>query len=266
MRGKKFRFRGVNALGLFFAVFSVTLILGVLLQFYLLPQILPALHWGHGLLKGGDWCGFHQEAVRVAHAIEIRGWQAWEPWPSCHWPAGAAAALYAFTGIHEPWVMLPVNGLLHALGVTLFYILMRRLTGRPPVALLATLPYLFFPSGAMIWGQIHKDIWMIPAVLLVMLSWVSLSALDRTTVPAILRAWLFTLVALPLLTLVRPYSVTLLFAGSFGAFLFLIGCAAWRKFRHRVDISRTWLTGALGVLALFILAGYMPSGIPNMER
>jgi len=41
VRGKKFRFRGVNALGLFFAVFSVTLILGVLLQFYLLPQIFP---------------------------------------------------------------------------------------------------------------------------------------------------------------------------------------------------------------------------------
>ncbi len=263
--GLQFRFHTPGAPGLFVSVFAATILLGAILQLYLLPMVFPSLHWGHGLLVGGDWCGFHQEAERVAHAVESHGWHAWEPWPGGHWPAGAAAALYAFVGIHEPWVMLPVHGLLHAMGVMLFFVLFRHATGRPSVALLATAPYLFFPSCIMIWGQLHKDIWMIPAVLLIMLSWVSLSEPQRATVPAVLRACLLTLIALPLLIFVRPYSVKVLFAGSFGAFLYLLGGAAWRKLRHRVDFSRMWLTGALGVLALFILAMYMPSDRPNMD-
>ncbi|HEV2594200.1 MAG TPA: hypothetical protein VGU01_03260, partial [Sphingomicrobium sp.] len=38
-------------------VFATTV--GLLVQWVILPALLPSLHAGHGLQAGGDWIGFH---------------------------------------------------------------------------------------------------------------------------------------------------------------------------------------------------------------
>src|SRR5690348_7918500 len=58
--------------------FAVALAVGLFIQLVLLPYILPGLHAGHGLLRGGDWIGFHEDGLALAQQIAQHGWQAFE--------------------------------------------------------------------------------------------------------------------------------------------------------------------------------------------
>jgi hypothetical protein len=109
---------------LFLAVFFYVLTVGFVLQFWLLPVSIPSLHAGHGLMKGGDWVGFHKIAVASAEKIHESGWKNWELRPELQAPSGIAAALYVVTGVEKSWVVLPLNALLFAMvAVFLFRIL-----------------------------------------------------------------------------------------------------------------------------------------------
>ena len=63
---------------MFLLAFGVSLAAGLFIQLVLLPYILPDLDAGHGLLRGGDWIGFHDDAVALAQKIAQNGWQAFE--------------------------------------------------------------------------------------------------------------------------------------------------------------------------------------------
>ena len=138
--------------------FSVLWVLvgGLLLQFVVLPYMLPFAHAGHGLIADLDSVGFHVEATNQAEQIRQLGWGAWEPNPR-NYPVALASALYAVT-YSEPWVVLPINGILFGIAVVAVRGLLTVLFDSAVVALLALAPFFMFPSFVPIWGQLHKDI------------------------------------------------------------------------------------------------------------
>ena len=77
---------------------------------------MPSLHTGNGLLKGGDWVEFHKIAIELAEKIHAEGWRNWELRPQLQAPSGIAVALYVVTGVEKPWIVLPLNSLLFAMG------------------------------------------------------------------------------------------------------------------------------------------------------
>ena len=134
----------------FWLVFFTTLIAGLAIQKLVLPVFLPHLHVGHGLLKGGDSIGFHFLASDLADQIRIDGWPAWSLRPNGHAPGGIAAVTYAITGVSEPWILLPINAALFALGAASIYRIAILLTGNNSAAFAAIIPYAIFPSAAVI--------------------------------------------------------------------------------------------------------------------
>src|SRR5690349_5577491 len=78
----------------FLCAFGLSLGVGLFIQLVLLPYILPGLHAGHGLLRGGDWIGFHEDAVALSQKIAEQGWQAFELRPRGQAPIGITAAVY----------------------------------------------------------------------------------------------------------------------------------------------------------------------------
>ena len=99
---------------------------------------------------------FHVEATNQAEQIRQLGWGAWEPNPR-NYPVALASALYAVT-YSEPWVVVPINGILFGIAVVAVRGLLTVLFDSAVVALLALAPFFMFPSFVPIWGQLHKDI------------------------------------------------------------------------------------------------------------
>lgn len=195
----------------FWGTFFYVLLAGLLLQKVVLP--LTPWHAGRGLLAGGDWVWFHAAADQLATLIEESGWVHWELRPEGNATIGIPAALYALSGIHELWIVLPVNAAFYAMTAVLLWHGMRMLTRKPAIAFAALLPMFLFPSTAMIWGQIHKDVWVLAGALglcvgLVRLGMEGVSL--KTCVALIGLAGVCTL----LIWVMRPYANAIFFAAS----------------------------------------------------
>ncbi len=154
-----------------FFVFYVFFV-GFLLQKYIIPS--TSWHAGNGLLASGDWLLFQQLAVEHVAQIKSGGWSIFDWRPGGQGPSGFAAAIYALTGIYEPWVLLPIHGVVYAFAALGLFEVIKDLSGNIKIGLMALIPLLLMPSLAMVWGQIHKDIWVISAVLLMMAYWTKL--------------------------------------------------------------------------------------------
>jgi hypothetical protein len=152
--------RSVVPAALFGAVWIVTfayvVAVGLLVQLYLLPQVVPTWHRGEGLMVRTDSYAFHTMAADLARRIESEGWSAWELRPDGQAPAGIAAAVYVFTA-PKPWTLLPLNGALHATAGVVLLGLVGRFAADRRSALVAVLPFIFFPSALRWTTQIHKD-------------------------------------------------------------------------------------------------------------
>jgi hypothetical protein len=139
--------------------FFYSLLVGILVQKVFLPYLFPSAHWGHGLMVGGDWIGFYQNALKVVEDIEEKGWLVWSLKPSVDGQimTGITALFFAITGIHEPWIILPYNAFLHAsAGVVLILILKEFCFGFKQ-SLIASIPLAVFPSSLTWVSQIHRD-------------------------------------------------------------------------------------------------------------
>jgi hypothetical protein len=241
----------------FWVAFIFVLSAGLTIQLLLLPSV-SSLHAGHGLLKGGDWVWFHEEAAVIARKMLSGGWSAWNLRASGNTPIGLTAALYFVTGIYEPWLVLPVNAFFFALSTLFLYELAALLTEQPLAKLLATLPFLCFFSAATIYGQIHKDVFSIAGVLLVVLSLgylVRLGEIDRSSVLTILG---LISVACVLVWSVRPYLLLILFVGGVSGLALV--CAIWGRSRTRL----WWL--AILSSTLILCAGAGTNFLPNAPR
>lgn len=235
----------LNQRKVFGAVFLFVLIAGVLLQWVVIPA--TPWHAGHGLIAGWDWVSFHADAVKLAEKIEHAGWKAWQLRPEGNAPVGIAAAAYALTSIHEPWVLLPLNGLLYGLAAAVLSGMVFTLSGDRRSALWVVLPMLAFPSAAMIWGQIHKDVWMLPGSLLILSFWIGLGrakTIDRST------AWLLArvLAGALLVWIVRPYASKVFLLASMVAAAILFAARVRDK-----SLQFAWLSMLLAGLIIQLI-------------
>lgn len=190
--------------------FLYVLTFGLLLQKIILP--LTPWHAGNGLLDGGDWVRFHAAAVQLAQLIEEGGWAHWELRPDGNAPIGIAAALYAMTGLHAPWVVLPVNGILFGLAAAFLWRIASTLCRNPSSALMLILPMFFFPSAVMIWGQIHKDVWVLAGTMV--LAFGLLQVGNRAGFHDFYRLVLWPSIGMVLIWVVRPYAMAVFVAAS----------------------------------------------------
>lgn len=233
-------------------VFFYALSVGLLIQWVILPFALPSLNDGHGLLKGGDWIGFQEEAIQLAASIRSDGWGVWELRPQGNAPIGIAAAVYAVTGYTEPWVLMPLNAGLFALAATSLYVIFTLLAPRN-MAFIAVMPYVLFPSAAMIYGQIHKDVWSIAGATLCILVWVRLAIYPGISARyAAIQLTLIILGAM-LVWLVRPYLIQILLVASIVVFLFLVFRMAIKKESDKYSLG-WWFVGIASVCMLIFVA------------
>jgi hypothetical protein len=155
---------------LFFVLY--VFVFGLILQKLIIPM--TPWHAGNGLMSAGDWIVFQELAIEHVGKINANGWHGFDWRPGGQGPAGFAAAIYVLTGINEPWILLPFQGIVYALAALGLFGVMHTLSGNERIGLLALAPLVFMPSLAMVWGQIHKDLWVISSLLLLLAYWVKL--------------------------------------------------------------------------------------------
>jgi hypothetical protein len=214
--------------------------LGLLLQVVILPNW-PSLHAGNGLLKGGDWVWFHAEAINLAKSITANGWSAWTLRHIGNSTISLVAAAYYFTNIYSPLIILPINALLFAFSAVCIYEICSSFNER--AALFAILPFLLFPSGLMIYGQMHKDVFAVAGMGGLLLMAVAFARKKSYNWKAIALLWLLPAFSCLLIWLSRPYllkiALLLMFIGLLPACLL--------TFRGR---QRSWWIGLIGSLIL----------------
>lgn len=243
-----------SSVQLFGGVFLFVLAMGCLVQFLVLPILLPSLHAWEGLLKGLDSAGFHLEAVRVVERMRVEGWSAWSLRPdTLNTPPGIMAAIYYLTVPH-PYVLLPLNAGLWALTAVLWQ---RMLAGLfPTLKSWVWLPAFFvvaLPSSFTWTTQFHKDIFVIPGACLILFGLVSvLTERGGSLFRAVATLILTTLAGASLVWLARPYYLQLLAAATLGTLVFAIpGWLLGRLSRRNVVllVMSTLLLLISGVIA-----------------
>ncbi|MHB8981064.1 hypothetical protein [Thiobacillus sp.] len=248
---------------LFTLVFFYSLTVGLLIQLVILPDVIPALHAGHGLLKGGDWIVFHQQALQLASHIRHEGWAVWELRPLGNAPIGIAAAVYAFSGVSEPWILMPLNAALFAVAATCLYMVFARIASRR-LAFAATMPFVLFPSAAVIYGQIHKDVWSIAGVSLLTLVWVRFAVHPALKWKDAALQGMLALSGALLIWLVRPYLVQVVLAASVLTVSVIAVRVGLAQAIHPRRSLPWWAGIALSVALLVTFAGLPPGNHGNL--
>ncbi len=195
--------------------FVFVIVAGAVLQILVLPM--TPWHVGSGLMSGGDWVSFHRLAVELAENVRQYGWSSWVLRVQGQAPASVLALLYAWTGIQQPWVLLPLHGVLYSISSMALYCMVRDLGGTSRQAWIMLLPMFLFPSTAMIWGQIHKDIYSLAGILLVLRFWLRVWMMFSRNENTLFNAWgeiLLLMVGMLLIKLVRPYLADVTFLAS----------------------------------------------------
>jgi len=236
------------AIGLVAFLYTVTM--AVLVQFLILPHMFPQWCAGHGLLAGGDWVDFHFSAAALADSIRTVGWSEWE-----RSLEGIVGAIYAVTE-PEPWVMIPINGAFSALAVIILVVIIESVVNDRRTATWCAVPFLFYPS-ALLWAtQIHKDVFFIPGMLLVLYGWIILARQDTWygwTKP--LKAWIMVLLGTGLVWIVRPYGAQMILGTGVLMAFFLSVVLAVRAGRGVIG----WSRATAGVAVVWcILASLYP--------
>jgi hypothetical protein len=230
---------------IFLFVFAYVIVAGLMLQKIVLPM--TPWHAGQGLMAGGDWVVFQK--IALAHTAQVRelGWGALELNPPGNAPAGLAAFAYLVTGVSEPWVLLPVHGVVYALAAVAFFWILKAVGASTHLAIHALLPLVLMPSLAMVWGQLHKDVWAIAAVLLILAYWSRLFVAQHLGTGIALLVLGFANASL---WWMRPYTLQMVLVGQLVLFIFLL--LTWLKNKNHSSLL-------FGVLALAVTFGALKS-------
>jgi putative peptidoglycan lipid II flippase len=237
-----------TALLLFIAAFLGTTAVALLIQLVLLPYFLPQLHAGHGMLVGGDSAGMHAAAAALADRIRSEGWSVWELRPaSGNAPTGIAAAIYVYL-TPEPYMLVPLNALVHAAGGVVIYLIAFGLSQNRLASVVSALPFLVFPSAASWYAQIHKDGIFALGMLLCALGWMQAFKRDfwGAAVPRYAALLMPIALGLLLVWVVRPHIMVLMQVIAIVIAVFGVGMAVawWRS---------GLLPGSKAVTAAFVL-------------
>lgn len=189
---------------LWWVIFFYILGMGFLVQFILLPYVFPAWHAGNGLIKGVDGEIFHRSASALSREVKSQGWSAWQLFPDGQFVAGIAAIFYTLI-YPMPWSVLPLNAFLYATACVCFYDCMSHFIENRQRALLASLPFFFYPSNLLWNTQFHNENYAVPGVILIIYGWISITRKDKNKISQLLMAVLFITIGSLLLGFVRSY-------------------------------------------------------------
>lgn len=253
----------------YLSAFGFVVIAGTCLQLIVLPM--TSWHAGAGLMAGGDWVYFHQLAVELAGLIRQEGWSAWLPRVEGQAPASVAAALYVLTGIERPWVLLPIHGALYGVSALALYDMARKLGCNARQSWLVLIPLFLFPSSAMIWGQIHKDIYSITGALLVARFWLKVwVAFSKNSVFFIklVPEFSFLIFGLFLIGYVRPYLLEIVLLAGLPVAAFLTFCFFCAFFASSKDSSfgGKSFNPSYRIIPIIILGLLCHIGVIGIER
>jgi hypothetical protein len=230
--------------------FGFALVSGCLIQFIVLPILLPGLHAGDGLLLASDSVGFHRLAVTLASQMHAEGWSTWELRPRGQAPAGIAAIFYSFS-VPRPFVLLPLNAALFALAAVLVYAVVRQVV-TDASAFYAGLLFIATPSSAMWYSQIHKEMFFVPGILLQVWIWLFLmrkqenhqeEARDYGRIVVVLSA---AVLSSTLIWMVRPYFLSIMALSNLLVAIYIV--IALRRFTP----GRRFVHFALAVLLVLV--------------
>ena len=239
-------------LRVFFAIFAFILFEGIFVRQLLLPYLIPAMHAGSGFMTG-DSIGYHEFAAEIAKRIRLEGWGVWQLRPGSEIftlaaPSGIASAIYAIFGTN-PLFLLPFNAAVHAASTVLLLGMLQALFQNKRVSLIATLPFVLFPTAISWHSQLLKDGIFILGIYAYLASWIMVAKVDVSLarrLPAILT---LAFTGLIIIWAVRPYMITVLATTTiaFGVFLLFWTTAQKRntdKFKLRM-IGIVLFTGSL---------------------
>lgn len=213
--------------------FCYSLLVGLIIQFILLPYVFPSWHAGEGLLVGLDSRAFHRQAAELANKILAEGWSAWKI--TSQPVAGIAAIFYVLVAPH-PWVLLPLNSFLHAIAAWMLYKILNFFLDQRIHAILSSLPLLLFPSALSWVTQMHNDNYSVTGAILVLYAWVCFSKKDSWQNYRLILGGFISLIGGVCLTwLVRDYVVSM-YTGV-GGIVFLICLIMYFSWWQRSDWS-----------------------------
>ena len=202
---------------LFFISFVYVLIGALLIQFYIIPNLLGKYHWGLGLLEVSDAVTYHNLASTYTEYLKNVGLSYWELKPflfdnacyakECNFEGsqidtaltGIVSIFYFFLE-SEPWAFIFFNALMHAISAVLLFKILKKTNLNPKAVFISVLPFIFFPSSAQWWAQIGKDGIFIFGVLLFFYSTFVLLQ-EKLKLRTVLALFL----SLSIILLVRPY-------------------------------------------------------------
>lgn len=247
---------------IFISVWLYVIMAGLTLQWIILP--LTPLHAGDGLMQGGDWTSFHKMGVELAYSIKEQGWSVWEPRYKMQAPASIAAALYVVTGVEAPWVLLPLYGFIWGIAALAIYSMAQAIGMKHRLALFTVAMLLLFPSTAMVWGQIHKDIFSITGALLLMHYWIWWLQVAKgqkaLNAMSFLMRLLVLIMAIAMVVYVRPYLGKVAMLSSLAAFatgvMLLVAQRLPRNHAILANMSRSLLVGLCGLVMLWTIVDW----------
>ncbi len=142
----------ISLLGVIFFVYSLSA--SLIIQTYIVPEVLPKFDRGDGLISL-DSAHFNEMSKDLAKEIHEKGWGAWEFRPQTYAHVGISAIFYTLWD-SKPYTMLPFNALIHAMsGCLVLWLLLHFFSWWP--AMLGSALFVLNPA-AMEWvAQIHRD-------------------------------------------------------------------------------------------------------------
>lgn len=237
-------------------IFVYAILTGCLLQLVILPYLFPQLHAGNGLLAGRDWVGFHDQARAHSQEILSGGWGNFRlRTDGDNAIIGVAAYFYAVF-VPKPWVLLPLSSAMFATGGVALFCILKNLDLEDGEAGIALLPYLFFPSALLQYGQIHKDVFCTAGILIILWSWVSLLKKERKGIDVVLFMILSTL-ALLLVSVFRPYFMYPFLVFGVGLLVWHVARTSWQLIKlltiQKHEGYRTALKFNFQSIAIFLV-------------
>jgi len=257
LQNRSFNFEMGMSSKIFWGVFFFAGLVAVLVQFFVLPVLFPQFHSGHGILglygSGGDLVYFHDKATEIALAFREEGFSALRNTPFGGPHLAFFGFIYGMT-VTEPYVLIPINALVHGLSALLIFHCFLLITKKERISLLATLPFVIFPTAMFWYAQIHRDGLSILGFLLYCYGW---GLLAQTTTyrsfSKLIKATLIVLSSLLPLAISRPYLSELhLIMSSILVLPLIIGVLCVERFKK--VISNMELVRGLIVLFLLVIA------------
>lgn len=152
--------------------FAYTLTVSLCLQLVVIPLVFDGSYSDQGLVVP-DSCGFHDHALGISESMKTQGWAAWELKPHGGVPTGITALLY-YLVTPKPWVILPLNALLHALSALMVYGIIFSVFQKRSPAFWGGAFFLMNPTALEWVAQIHRDGIFIFSNLALIYAWVLL--------------------------------------------------------------------------------------------